>query len=248
MTLTPSVRPRVRCRSAAAAVALLLASGLAGSVAWAVAGDPIDLGEVQPVGVNDRVAIVRGRSATEFSLALPADAACPGDSLHDQWRVQSFIIPAADDPGTIKYGANGPEGLHQYALYELNTSPFTDMLTRANDQAGEPGVISDIPALSFAVFPPGTLPDGDYRIGIACTYFRETATYWDTVIVLTANPDDAPAQLTWRLADAPAIAPASDDSSGWIAPAVITAVLVVLGGLVWKVRARRRTTTSKEPR
>ena len=55
------------------------------------------------VGGSDDETVARGGSATEFSLALPDGAACPGDSATGNWRVQSFLVPAADDPGTFTY-------------------------------------------------------------------------------------------------------------------------------------------------
>lgn len=215
------------------------------------AGPAVDLGDVLPIDPADRTsALAGGASATQFELQLPADAACPGDSVHDQWRVQSFIVPVGDDPGVIPYGANGPEGKDQYALYELNTSPYTDILTRPNTVAGAPGVINAVPTLSFAVFPPGTLPTGRYRMGLACTLFRETSQYWDVEVDVTATPDDEPGQMIWRLVDAPAdaILPsvADDDSTGWLLPAAAGTTLAALAGAFWWRSRRRPTSRLKE--
>ena len=231
---------------------------VAGPVSWAAApstvppvdGQAVDLGDVVPIDPADRATTLAGGvSATVFELQLPADATCPGDSLHDQWRVQSFIIPVDDDPATIPYGVNGPEGTDQYALYEVNTSPYTDILLRANAGVGQPGVITAVPALSFAVFPPGTLPTGRYRMGIACTYFRTTAQYWDVEVDLTATPDDEPGQMIWRLVDPPAgatLPTTDDDSSSWLLPAALgTAVIALAGAFWWRLR-RRPTARLKE--
>lgn len=212
-------------------------------------GPAVDLGDAVPIDPANRTSLLAGgASATQFELQLPADAACPGDSLHDQWRVQSFIVPVADDPGVIAYGANGPEGKDQYALYELNTSPYTDILTRPNTVAGAPGVVNAVPTLSFAVFPPGTLPTGRYRMGIACTYFRETAHYWDVEVEMTATPDDEPGQMIWRLVDPPAgatLPTTDDDQTNWL-PAAIGAAAVALAGAFWWRSRRRPTARPKE--
>jgi hypothetical protein len=246
----------------AAAVVVFVTWLLAGPVTWAapstapstvppVVTEAVDLGEVVPIDSAHRTTVLAGGvSATVFELQLPVGATCPGDSLHDQWRVQSFIIPAGDEPGDIVYGVNGPEGTDQYALYEVSTSPYTDILLRGNEVGGRPGEIAAVPPLSFAVFPPGTLPAGRYRMGLACTYFRATAQYWDVEMDVSNDPDDEPGHMTWRLVDPPAGAalPATrvDDSTNWSLPAAITAAVVVLAGALWWRTRRRPTVRLKE--
>ena len=55
-----------------------------------------------------------GGSATQFSVDLPKDSMCPGDSENDNWRLQTFIIPGDVDPGTLTYSVIGPTGPKQY--------------------------------------------------------------------------------------------------------------------------------------
>jgi hypothetical protein len=219
-------------------------------------------GDVAVVDVNKRSAQVpHGGSATEFSLEPPSGAMCPGDSMNDSWRVQTFIIPAAADPGTIQYGVNGPTGEHQYSVYDKFTAPVVDYLTVPNPGPGQPGRIDMLPPMSFAVFPPGELPDGRYRIGIACTYFGKTANYWDTEILLAASAGDKPAHLVWRLAVAPADVGGTHTGSSatWIFTATGVLCAAALGWLLWqrgKARSNTRTTRavpttstfSKEPK
>ena len=247
MTRSPSVRTRYRFKRALMATTIVAFTwSLTEPAAGAAVGKPVDSGEVVVVDVQGR-SLTHGRSATEFTLHLPQDAACPGDSAIDQWRVQSFIVPATEDPGTLKYGVIGPEGNAQFALYELNTRPFVNILTRPNVGPGEPGMISLIPTLGFAVFPPGTLPDGRYRIGIACTYFRETAKFWDTEIVITASPNDNPGHLLWRLENVPENVGQSDKGSGqWVILAAGGFGAAALGWFIWRLWAQRITTLSKE--
>jgi hypothetical protein len=172
--------------------------------AWAATVDPVRSGDAVVVASSDGShELTHGQSATQFSLRLPSGAACPGDSANDQWRVQSFMIPAADNPANLGYNVAGPDGKGQFALYAVNTSPLVDSLTNQNTSPGEPGVIPAIPPLSFAAFPPGVLPAGTYRIGIACTLSRKTANYWDTEIVITSSPSDKPSQFVWRLPNEP---------------------------------------------
>jgi hypothetical protein len=216
---------------------------------------PVRSGDVVVVSSTDGShELTHGGSATKFSLRLPPGAACPGDSANDQWRVQSFVVPATDDPSTFKYTSVAPAGDGRYALYDVQTHPLINSLTQENLAPGQPGVIPAIPPLSFAVFPPGTLPSGTYRVGIACTLFRATAKYWDTQLVLTATPSDKPGQLEWRLASVPATAinDSSNGSSLWIVAAVAAGVAVAgaLGWFFWRpsTRKARNTRTNRNPR
>ena len=96
---------------------------------------------------------------------------------------------------------------------------------------GQPGVIPAIPPLSFAAFPPGVLPAGTYRIGIACTLSRKTANYWDTEVVITSSPGDKPSQFVWRLPNVPeSVNQSSHGSSSWVLPIGIGALAVVAVG------------------
>lgn len=161
-------------------------------------------GDLTLVDANRRgIVLENGGSATEFSFDLPKGASCPGDSRNDSWRVQTFVIPEADDPTAIEYSANGPTGTGQYAVHDIFTQSVVDQLTAPNEGPGEPGRIDMFPPFSFAVFPKGELPDGRYRIGASCTWFGATGPFWDTTIVIQANADDEPAGFTWRLPDAP---------------------------------------------
>lgn len=231
---------------AAAATAVFVLPAV--HVAAAAIGRPVETGSVIVVDVDGK-ALGQGRSATEFSLQLPQGAACPGDSETDQWRVQSFIIPADEDPGTIRYGVVGPESSGQFALYDIRTRPLVNILTQSNLGAGQPGLISALPLLSFAVFPPNTLAPGAYRFGLACTYFRQTAKYWDTEIEITSSPSDTPGQLVWRL---PNVAESATTSSNgiddWILPGLsVVLIALALALITWSVKARSTPTLSKEP-
>jgi len=219
---------------------------LGGPTVWA-ADAPIDSGSVTVVDPVVRTKeITNARSATEFSLQLPAGEACPGDSLHDQWRWQTFVIPAADDPGAIVYEVQGPSGPGQWPLFDTRTHPLVDEILQANAAPNLPGAVPAIDALSFAVFPPGTLPAGNYRIGVACTLFRETAKYWSTEIVITDAPNDKPAKFVWRLSTAPEAAPESSSSSSpWLIVAAAAAVVAVLGWLL--ARRSARTISANSP-
>jgi hypothetical protein len=102
--------------------------------------------------------------------------------------------------------------------------------------------------MNFAGFvPKGSLTPGEYRVGIACTWFGATGKYWDTEIILTADDGDEPAGLTWRLANAPDTALASSDDGGfpWIYLAIGAVVIAALGWFLVQ-RAQRTPIPSKE--
>lgn len=240
------------------ATLLAAAAGVVAVAAPAAASidAPLDAGDAVVIDGADRLQEVgRGGSGAVFSLRLPDAAACPGDSLHDQWRVQSFMVPADVDLTTLQYGVVGPEGEQHYALYDERTKPFVNELTRANEVAGQPGFIGDIPVFSFALFPAGTVAPGTYRIGLACTLLRETAKYWDAEIVIEADPSDQPAQLTWSVVGGPDVessgpANASSEAFPISTVLIVMAVVAFAIGVVAHFRQRRlpaTPATAKEP-
>ncbi len=236
-----------RWRLGAAIAAVVAGGALATPTAWATVDAPVRSG---PVVVTNSIirteTLTHGNGATEFSLRLPDGAVCPGDSANDQWRLQSFMIPAADDPTTIRYGSIGPEPqtVGRSSLFMLDTRPFVHQLTRRNTGKGEPGVISVLPGFSLAVQASEAIPTGEYRIGIACTNFGKTAVYWDTEIAVTVSPDGKAAGLEWRLASvSPDVIASETASRNWVTPVVfggLAALLIAM--LLWKRRSRQATT------
>lgn len=244
---TRTRQPVQRALTVLAAVAVGLSLSI--PTGWAVSTDPVRSGDAVIVDSNDGShELSHGQSSTQFSLRLPATATCPGDSANDQWRFQTFMVPAANDPATLHYGVAGPDGPGQFPLFQVNTAQLVDNLTNQNTQPGQPGVIPAIPPLSFAAFPPGVLPSGTYRIGIACTLSRKTANYWDTEVVITASPNDKPSQFVWRRPNVPQSNEPHQGSSRWLLPAG-PGVLIVAALIAWfwlqrksrprKVNARR---------
>ena len=140
----------------------------------------------------------------------------------------------------------GPTGPRQYALYEVNSSPLTDAILVPNLEPGQPGLIPPIPPLSFEVFPPGELA-GTYRIGIACTFYREPATYWDTEIVVTAEQNNDPGQFTWRTTVRPAASTDTGSPTSLVAMLAVLAVAVSVVVYSLSRRTGRRRGLQKEP-
>lgn len=235
------------CWCVVAGAASVVASGVAVHADIATADmTAVRSGAVVVVDANSRQReLDRGGSATEFTVEPPSGATCPGDSEHDSWRVQTFIVAVTVDPGTIPYGAEWPLlDKHMYSLYDTITQPVTDVLTVPNESAGSPGRIDALAPLSFAVFPVGELVPGNYRIGIACTLLYETANFWDTEIVISADADDSPGQMTWRLVGAPLTAPASQEGRS-IVPWLVLAAAAIAVALFLLNRRSSHTTSPR---
>jgi len=223
-------------RRTAVATTVLAFIGLVAGGTPAYGTPAIDAGRVTVVTrEGSKNAIAGGGSATEFSIMLPAGASCPGDSAHDGYRVQSFIVPAADDPGSLRWRSIAPEGPGRYALYDVFTSPYVQMQTAEAETVGGPGRIVNVPTFSFAVFPPGELSVGPHRIGIACTLMNETVKYWEAEVALKEASTDRPAGFRWTVLAIP-----SPKGTRKAPVAAIAASAAIIAGLIAIAIARRR--------
>jgi hypothetical protein len=178
-----------------------------------------------------------GGSVDLFSLTLPAGASCPGDSVDANYRVQSFMVPANADPGTLRYEAAGPVVEHGWGLFTQDTNSWTNEATQRADKPGGEGLIIDIPVFTFHIFAPGEVVPGRYHIGIACTLFAATKRFWSTDIVVTSDPHDKPAGIAWTVVKPPASTSSSNGGRTWLIALLGVAVLAG-GGIL--VRGRRR--------
>lgn len=183
-----------------------------------------------------------GGSATPFSLRLPAGAACAGDSANGGYRVQSFVVQASDDPGALRYRSIGPVGEGRYSLLDTLSRSFVHAMTAEEQSPDGPGTIVNIPTFDFAAFPPGTLPSGEYRIGIACSLDGTTVQHWDTRLAIERADDDAPGRLRWT-ALAGAAGSRRFGPSG--AFALLPATAVAAAGALALARRRRPGTTAE---
>lgn len=229
-----------RGMSRAVAASAFLALGVGVAPTAANAAESLDAGSVTVVaGAESSQRRHGGGSDTEFSLQLPKGASCPGDSANDGYRVQTFIVPGTDDPGTLRYKSTKPDGDGRYALYDTYTRPYVQGMTAEADSPGAPGLIIDIPTFSFAVFPPGELPAGRYRVGVACTLINETKRFWGTEFELARAPDDPPAEIHWTVVGTQnGLAPASQARV-----TVVLVALAVVAAAVVLVRRRDRRHT-----
>lgn len=211
------------------------ASAVAGPAPGGPAGEAIVLDA-------DGEPLTGGGGSTPFSLGLPEGAACPGDSANDQYRVQSFLVPADADPATLRFLGQRPQYQGQaadsdggWALYELNTNSFLNRPTDLAPEPGAEGTIINLPSFSFDVFDPGMLPEGRVEVGIACSRFAETERYWSAELELVADPADA-AGVAWSVLDPPTRA--DEAGSG---PAVGVGLALAVAASAGFVLVRRRS-------
>lgn len=185
--------------------------------------------------------ISSGGSSTNFSLRLPKAAACNRDSAHGNYRVQSYMVPASDDPSGLTFRSQGPLGSGQRPLYDTFTSAYVNAQTANADPEDGPGVIVDIPMFNYAVFGPGDISPGPYNIGIACTLMGKVDGYWNARTTVTSESGDKPAGFSWQLADGQGT-PTGRPRTGWILGG---AALAAAGGLfLW---GRRRAAAVPMP-
>jgi hypothetical protein len=171
-----------------------------------------------------RAPLTRGTTATPFSLQLPAQAACTGDSNNGGYRVQSYMVPASVDPGNLQYGSVGPlpsgtGAKFRQALFDLNTNQYVNAQTAMATKPGGPGPIINIPAFNFSVFKAGDVPAGLYNIGIACTKGPASSSqldkFWNTQITVAAGPGGAAGPVAWSTPGA-ASTPGSAGNTGHV--------------------------------
>lgn len=230
----------IRLRSGVRRLALLVAL-LAGGVTHPARAQ--DVGEAM---VSPR----EGGSRTAFTVRPPEGSTCPGDSADDGYRVNSYMVPSTVAPNAITFDGLGPtpQSFGDYAtfrepLFDLETNSFASAQTADAERPREPGPIINIPRFSFAVYEPGDLPVGRYRVGIACTLLNEVVTIWSAELVVTSAPSDRPAQVRWSV-----IADAADHASGAPGAPIVWAVVALGAGalLIHRRRKPQLTTTRME--
>ena len=190
---------------------------------------------------------------------LPQDSTCPGDSANDQWRIDSFLLPAGEDPMDMVYTATGPEPAWTAGRYPLfgqaDGLPISAQFLQRNTVVGKPGKILSIAVSSFTMVAQNQFPGGEYTLGMICTYFNQPALYWDAAITISAAPADGdPTKLTWTLHPPEggeasiAAAGVKDDGTNWLL--IVTSGAAALAVVVGLIRLRRNNPTkpTKETR
>ncbi len=236
--------------SRALGVVLVLVGGFVAPSSTS-AGSPatgVDAGDVVVVdAVNTTRALVEFDGTDAFRLQLPAGATCSGDSANDDYRVQTFLVPADTDLATLTYGYRNPDGNDLYrALRYVDGELSSQAMTDQNAEPGQPALILEyrLP-FTFAHYPENSLPPGPWKIGVACTGpASNVEKYWDAEVELERAPEVQPSGLRIRVTGVTSSAPADDTESrdGWSVPPAAIVAAVLIGVLLFIfLRSGRRT-------
>ncbi len=184
--------------------------GLASAVAFLGAFAGLAVVGVNPAGAStvDAVATIAdpsglsslssGGSTTQFTLSLPASAACDGDTATGGYHVFSYLVPRGTDPTAVSF-ANGFPSI-DYGLVTSTGNYFGKVNT-----AQTTGQVINIPTnLEFAPLlsrgvTAATLEanGGVWETGVACANTSGTVTdYWNTQLTFTASGGD-PNGFVW---------------------------------------------------
>jgi hypothetical protein len=127
--------------------------------------------------------------ASTWTMTPPPGTVCPADSASGGSRWQTFIAPASTDPVTLTFNVSGPTVANSYPLFDATQNPINNKGTAAAS-----GLITPINPYSLSALPPGTLPDGAYNVGYACTIGGQVIDFTSTGLGVTP-PNGSPALI-----------------------------------------------------
>jgi hypothetical protein len=195
-----------KLRLGLAAVLLVAAASAVLAVGSTTAGASTLDGVATTAGPGTSSRLDAGRSETEFTVSLPARAACSGNSRSDGYRVFSYLVEPSVNVSTIAFHGDLPDTrANQYGLVEAdgtywgdkNTAPSTgEIIQIPNDFEWGPLVSDDGVALDTLLYQDGNT-SGVWDAGIACTNSAGTVTdFWITQVTFTAN-GSGPNHFAW---------------------------------------------------
>ena len=181
--------------------------------------------------------LASGGSATSFTVTLPAQAACTGDTASDGYHVESYLVPQGTSPTSITFTGGVPSTGYGFfsstgTLYgPANTATTTGQIIGIPDFEWGPAVES-YNLKSALLYNGGT--SGVWEAGIACTNSSGVVTdYWNTEITFTSSTSD-PDGFVW--ADVPGLPTDTPESATTIVLPLVG--VAVLGSGLWFSRRR----------
>jgi hypothetical protein len=163
---------------------------------------------------NDDSALASGGSETQYTITLPAGAACDGDTATDGYHVFSYLVRQGTNPTAISFATGLPS---DYPDAPTGLFDATGNYYGPANTAVSTGQIISIPGnLEFAPMLTRGLPltkllytggtSGVWEAGIACANSTGAVTdYWNTAVTFTSSGSD-PNGFTWSDTPGPCVA------------------------------------------
>jgi hypothetical protein len=198
------------------------------------AGAVTQRGRLEVMNSSGTAPLNSGGSATVFTLRPPANAACPGDSQHHEYQVNSYVEPVSRPLDQVTFvGLGYPNvGLD---LIDTGGTPFVSQAT-----AVDTGALPAIPPLSWSRYDHDSqdLTPGTYDVGLVCAKPQGVPTYyWNTKIAFASSSTD-PGGFTWSV-----VTPYrghNPSSRAYFAAAVVAALAIVIAAALILVSRRSR--------
>ncbi|MGO8870973.1 MAG: hypothetical protein ACLQPH_06130 [Acidimicrobiales bacterium] len=192
-------------RGLRAAAALLIASG-AVCLAAATAASAVTVNATATIASpGSLAALASGGSTTQFTVTLPANAACSGDTANHGYHVYSYLVRKGTNLASLKFINDPPTGDYGFVdttgtyYGPANTAIGTGQIVQIpNDFEWAPLVATDGVPLTTLL---GGASDGVWEAGLLCANTTGAVTdNWNTQITFTASSTD-PNGFVW--ADVP---------------------------------------------
>ena len=199
-----NTRHRAARLAAASAVLPVCLLALGGSPGTAGASTLNGVAVIAEPGLT--TPLTQGGSTTQFTVALPAQAACTGDTASDGYHVYSYLVPEGTNLSSLTFIGHPSTG---YGLYEntpkywgaQNTAPVTGQII------GIPNnfewASANIPLATLLFTGTGSSATGVWEAGIACANSSGALTdNWNIEVTFAASSGDADG-FTWSTGGTP---------------------------------------------
>ncbi len=211
-------KPRSVAAMALATVAVLALVG----IARAIPASAATLNGVATItNASTNTFLASGASTTQFTVALPANAACSGDTATDGYHVYSYLEKRTTNLSTvtfINFPSVGYGFVNDIGTYygPANTAPTSgQVIGIPTDLEWAPLIKNDGVTLKTLLYTKGK--SGVWEAGLACaTSSGVLSDNWNTQITFTASSSD-PTKFVWSAVPGP-----SGDSFAAITSAATT--------------------------
>ncbi len=138
--------------------------------------------------------LASGGSATPFSVLLPANAACSGDTATDGYHVYSYLVEKGTDITGITFTTHPSTGfglVNNVGVYygPVNTAINTGEIVSIPTNFAWAPLLSDGATLSGLLYSGST---GVWEAGLACAKSSGVLSdYWNTEVTFTASSSDS---------------------------------------------------------